>query len=199
MKLKTIKSLIQEILSGAILMMGSVSYAQDGVHIRVADASSSDAQKCVQLQIANPTGGALSLSSQNYRLFYNADNLKLDESSMKQALPSDQYQLRLVQHVAGVDASGTGDLAFENNLGFINFSIVQNNLEKAGVALSPDFVNIAEMCFAVSDETAPMSIILAREEATAAYGRAYIELSSINGESKLISTSVAEYTDYLTQ
>lgn len=175
--------------------------AQTGLNVELIASTSTDTQlKCVNLAVsAAGASEPVRLSSQNYRMYYNSANIKLVESSLDLNLPKDGYQMKLVQHVLGVDATGTGDLPFEGNLGFINLSVVQNNLQVPGVLLSPDHQTIVQMCFEVKDSSQPMQIVLARSEATSQYGRAYIELSSVDMKSELKSTKIVSYKDYLTQ
>ena len=179
----------------------SALLAQTGLNVElIASPSTDTSHKCVDLSVsAADASEPVRLSSQNYRMYYNSANIKLVESSLDLNLPKDGYQMKLVQHVSGVDATGTGDLPFEGNLGFINLSVVQNNLQIPGVLLSPEHQTIVKMCFEVNDSGQPMQIVLARSEATSQYGRAYIELSSVDMKSELKSTKIVSYKDYLTQ
>ncbi len=168
--------------------------AQANLSMAVIPSNKTVEQQCVELTLTN-NAIPLRLSSQNYRLYYSADNLSLDEASLVSKLPNDLYQLKLVQHVGGIDASGRGDLDFENNLGFINFSIVHTNIKVQGAELSSDNTSIVDMCFDVQDFDQDISIVLAREEVTSTYGRAYIELSTQDEKNTLASTSISEYKD----
>ena len=105
-------------LSCMVLSIGGFSQAE--INIELEQSEKSGSQQCVSLRMSDPGSASHSLSSQNYRIFYGADNLKLNEQSLISELPEDIYQLRLVQHVDGVDASGRGGLDFENNLSLIH-------------------------------------------------------------------------------
>ena len=108
------------------MALSAVGFSQTAINIELEQSEKSGSQQCVSLKMSDPGSADHSLSSQNYRIYYGADNLKLNEESLISELPESLYQMRLVQHVNGVDASGRGDLNFESNLGFINFAIVHS-------------------------------------------------------------------------
>lgn len=184
-----------------LLFIHSFLGAQSGLQIELTSQSKieSEHQQCVRLMLKSDNLNALSLSSQNYRMYYNVDNLSLDESSLAMQLPDDKYQIKLVQHVPGIDASGIGLLPFEKNLGFINLSIVHNNVAVPGIALNSEGLPIADMCFSVKDWNKPMSVVLAREDMTSAYGRAYIEVSSLDADKAFVPIKIKAYKDYIVQ
>lgn len=189
---------VKTYLTALLCTMAIMSYGQSGMSVGIVEVSSaSDAQTCVHLEVKNlASDESTMLSSQNYRLFYSAGSIGLIDSTVQLALPSDIYQLRMVQHVDGVDASGTGDLPFEDKLGFINFSVVQSNLQRPGIEVSTSPVSIVEMCFENKNPDQVSSIVLARENVTTSYGRAYIELSVLGEGEQILPSTVKEYKDY---
>ncbi len=190
---------MRRIISSIFLMTVTCSMiiGQEGLSVKIVESDIVEKKQCIDLQVSNESSEMIHLSSQNYRMYYGSANLSLIEESMSLNLPEEIYQLKLVQHVSGVDAQGRGALDFDNNLGFINFSIVHNNIKQKGSELSKDALSIVEMCFSVEDPSEPMSIVLAREETTAAYGRAYIELSAQNKVNELKSTEISQYKDFI--
>lgn len=181
----------------ATLLFNIVLIGQQGLSVKIVESGLVDDRQCIDIKVNNNTADEINLSSQNYRMYYGSGNLMLDESSMALRLPSEIYQFKLVQHVSGVDASDRGPLDFDDNLAFINFSIVHNNIKQKGASISTEDLSIVEMCFKVLDKSKPMSIVLAREDSTAAYGRAYIELSALNEGNELKSTEIGQYTDFI--
>jgi hypothetical protein len=175
--------------------------AQSDLQIELTSQSKIDAEhkQCIRLVLKSEESTVLSLSSQNYRMYYNVDNLSLDEASLAMQLPEDKYQIKLVQHVPGIDASGIGLLPFEKNLGFINLSIVHNNVAVPGIPLNAAGLPIADMCFTVKDWKKPMSVVLARQDMTSAYGRAFIEVSSLDANKSFVPMKIKTYKDYIVQ
>ncbi len=111
-------------------------------------------------------------------------------------MQEDLYQLKLVQHVDGVDVSGRNSLEFQNNLGFINFSIVHTNFKQKGAPITGNALEIAQMRFEVNDFEKDQ-VVLAREEMTSTYGRSYVELSTHNSENTLGTTSISKYKNLI--
>ena len=185
------------LLSLGCMALSMVGYSQAEINIELEQSEKSGNQQCVSLKMSDPGSADHSVSSQNYRIYYGAENLTLDEQSLKTELPEDLYQMRLVQHVAGVDASGRGGLEFEGNLGFINFAIVHSNLKQAGAKISAEGIEVASMCFTVADFDEKISVVFAREEMTSKYGRAYVDISTQNSKQDLLSTTVNQYDDLI--
>jgi len=187
---------MKKLMACATVILLTVSlYGQTDLSLQINKGNQLEKQQCVSLSITNSSDEQINLSSQNYRMYYGADNLKLIEESLKSSLQDDLYQLKLVQHVDGVDATGRGALEFDNNLGFINFSIVHTNFKQKGAPITDSVLEIAQMCFEVADFEKDIQVVLAREEMTSTYGRAYVELSTHNSENTLGSTSINQYKD----
>lgn len=185
----------------SILLISGLVQAQSSLEITLSESKKLEKEQmeCIHLMVRSSTDDQLQLSSQNYRMYYNSDNLSLDDVNIKMMLPEDKYQMKLVQHVPGVDATGIGNLEFENNLGFINISVVHSNIALPGVAINKQNLPIAEMCFKVKNWGQPKSVILAREDLTAAYGRAYIEISSLDAQKVFIPMKIVSYKDFVLQ
>ena len=168
------------------------------VQLKHLDDNERNSESCFNLQLSASQSDNIHLASQNYRLFYNSDNLSFIPNSLDLDLPNDKYQLKLVQERKDVDASGMGQLEFEENLGFINFSVVLQNTQSGGVLIetNDNWMPVANMCFKVDDFSKEQSIVLARSQLTADYGRAFIELSYIGEDSKVETAVIASYTDY---
>ena len=154
-------------------------------------------QSCFNLEVRAVGDAKIGLASQNYRIFYNSGNLSLKKKGITLSLPVDTYDLKIVQDLKGVNAQGTGELYFEKNLGFINFSVVLQNIQAGGILLNGEqWSQIAQMCFDINDFDDPISIILARDEMTASYGRAFIEFSYIDESDQVGAALITSYTDY---
>ena len=191
----------KESLKVLVLIIGmalsAIGISQTDINIELEQSEKSGSQQCVSLKMSDLGSTDHSLSSQNYRIYYGADNLKLKEESLQSELPESLYQMRLVQHVDGVDASGRGNLKFESNLGFINFAIVHSNLKQSGTTISSEGIKVASMCFEVQDFDKEIAVVFAREAVTSSYGRAYVDISTQNSKQDLLPTTVNQYDDCL--
>ncbi len=184
------------LLVGFILMTSTVIFSQGRSDLRISQDSMEGDIVCAQLQLKYK-GESASLASQNYRIFYSSGTLKYMDNQSSMLLPDDYYTYNVVQHMTQVDASGIGDLAFEDNLGFINTAIILNNSRTGGLELREDdqWLPIIELCFEKVSDDGNMEIILARKELTAPYGRAFIELSQLGVSGEIIGLPIDVYSD----
>lgn len=152
---------------------------------------------CFALELSLTDEQQVYLASQNYRLFYNAAELGFlpDQTGIK--LPDENYDIRIVQNLSGIDASGVGKLKFENNLGFINATVVlMGSLNSALVMDQPgEWINVTDFCFEKLSENAEAHIIFARADKTSAYGRAYSEISVLGAGEEMLSLQIARFGD----
>lgn len=181
------------------LIIPLFSNGQQDISIRVSLDNFDDDKSvaCFSVEITGQQPG-MRLASQNHRLFYNSSNMTLQEHTLQLNSGPEEYQVKLVQHLKGIDASGIGQIPFEQNLGFINYSIVLKDLQNGGISL--DFENkwakISSMCFEVKDKAEDMRVTLARNDLTAEYGKAFIELSAMDSAKNISSVKVSNYIDY---
>lgn len=171
--------------------------AQNSTDIRFVEASADKTNSCFDLQLEY-TGEDVALASQNYRIFYSSASMKFLKEQTSIYLPEEQYSFNIVQHNEGVDASGIGGLSFEKNLGFINATIIFNDPRSEGFVLSQNnqWSSILQFCFeALSSDVKPQ-IVLARQDVSSSYGRAFVELSSVDEKGAINSLEIDKYFDY---
>ncbi|HLO53292.1 MAG TPA: gliding motility-associated C-terminal domain-containing protein [Saprospiraceae bacterium] len=141
---------------------------------------------CYKIGVTNTGDQNFYLAGQNYRLFYDSEKIEFIEISGSSCLPTGIYTpFELVNTVKNVNATGTGDLPFEDNLGFINGYIDLNDTQNGGLFIEPDStLYSARLCFEILDkslEVACFDITLANEEETSDYATAFNEISVWNG------------------
>lgn len=154
-------------------------------------------QFCYILELKLEEEQKVFLASQNYRLFYNASEMKYRPDLSSLILSEENYDLRIVQDLTGIDASGVGVLPFESNLGFINATIVLMGSSHTGTSLrGPDIpVEIGQFCFEPIKPKAEPKIVFARKNYTSAYGRAYSEISIFNLDQNVSTLNITHYGD----
>jgi len=179
-------------LSLSCYLTGQVS-----ADIRIVTNQSNDRSTCYTIQLDYHGENPTSLASQNYRLFYDASAMTLLDGKEMVFLPEELYTFNIVQHNEGVDASGVGDLSFEHNLGFINATIIFQDPRSEGLVLQSqgEWNPIFQLCFADKESDSPKQLILAREDLTSSYGRAFVELSAVDQSGAVYSLQVKEYFD----
>lgn len=156
---------------------------------------------CYHISIVNESTEVINLAGQNFRLFYDSEYFELETLELMSLLPTPQYSsLFVVQSIEHLNATGLGNLTFEDDLGFLNFFIDLNNIISGGIELQADGMKtgLAEICFnaniSTSDSFCP-SIILAREDETQAYANAFIEISEWINSSQQQSLNIIAFDD----
>ncbi len=180
---------------------GSCFLIGQATDIRIAptdQSESSDYSGCYNIEL-DYHGDEVALASQNYRIFYSSASLLFNEEKSGLVISPDDYTFNVVQHNQGIDASGIGELSFESNLGFINATILFKDPRLAGQRLTEDegWTSIVRFCFEATDATdvGNPEVILARKDLTAPYGRAFVELSVVDGNESIAALPIKTYTD----
>ena len=155
---------------------------------------------CYKIGVINTGDQDFYLAGQNYRLFYDSEKIEFIEDSGLSCLPFGVYTpFQLVSTAINIDATGTGNLPYEDNLGFINCFIDLNDTQNGGSFIEPDSaLYTARLCFNVLDTSlnvACFDITLANEEETADYAAAFNEISVWNGPNSTGAAIGEEYFD----
>ncbi len=157
------------------------SHAQNNFDIRFElDNVNCTAQTVCYRVALRPSNGSFGLAGQKYRLFYDASELTYTSGT---SLLSGAYTpFTLVQNVV-VDATGTGSLPFEANLGFLNFGMDLNDVVTGGISLpAATWTPTANLCFdilldPIGDANTCVDIVWARDGVTSEYASAFVEVS----------------------
>ena len=180
-----------------LIFSSSYIVAQVTTDMRLEVASQKEKTVCYNIDVRQFGGNdAVMLAGQNYRFFYSSESLDFDESSWDLKLKDTEYTFKLVQHQNKVDATGVGTLAFENDLGFINASIILNGTNSHGSFLKKNaWITLAKMCFDKVGIQADQQVVIARSNLTSAYGRAYVELSYVDADGLIQSLPIRSTQD----
>lgn len=188
---------ITKMIETLLLTFFSLSLiGQSATEIRLNPTDDGETHKCYNLEL-NFSGEQAVLASQNYRLFYDASSISLMDTIVDMFLPEEQYTFSIIQHNDGVDASGIGKLEFEKTLGFVNATVILNDPRYGGYDLLDNqlWQPIVKFCFQIVDDMIPAKIILARDELTATYGRAFVELSVADSNGSIQPLPISKYYD----
>ncbi len=106
-------------------------------------------QVCYQLEVKNTSGDDWTLGDQNYRLFFDGDLMTVN--SVTSLLPSSHYGSAMIDQnikITGQEAGSPLD-DIDNNLGFLDFGIVQTNKTNPAAATivnATTFTPVAVIC-----------------------------------------------------
>ena len=147
---------------------------------------------CYDINIRS-TGDSYTLGNQQYRLFYNSQVAEF-VSGVSQLSNSEFGPLTLEggTPIENTNANGLGSLSYEDDLGFVNFSILlQNPASGSTVTIgSGAFMTTAQLCFTMSDETISNSNVCfeatwARNGVTDGYNSSMVEIQEWSDGSNL--------------
>lgn len=184
MKIVTVRNL-KFLLFPIMMLTTIITYGQSIVVIlnketKIDTNEEIDRKDCFKIQLKNKSSKSVGLAGQNYRLYYNSDAIILDEKQIQSFLPSSYTSINLIQHAYDVNATGFGVLPFESHLGFINLATDYMMSSGKPVTIgSSETVDIARLCFNVTDETKDADLTWAREDLTQTYATAFVEIASV--------------------
>lgn len=159
--------------------------AESSYDIRLHMTSTSTSQSCYQIQLKSNNYESWKLSGQNYRLYFDADQVQYLPSNSTSLLPSQYTEYTDVSYFNGVNATGYGLLPYESNLGFINSYIDLDNLLIGGVDVPNDqsWLPTVELCFEhiaqglIDEDVVGFDTSWGRDGLTNGYARAYVEIA----------------------
>ena len=155
-------------------------------------------QLCYDVALKYEGNNKIMIASQNYRFFYSSATLEYDEKTSVLLLPEETYTYKLVQHKNHVNGSSIGQLSFDQDLGFINTSVILNSTNSLGAGLdrlAPE-LKLLRLCFNDVGE-GDRHILPARQGLTKDYGRAYVDVSYVGEGGRISSLEFSSYKDIL--
>jgi len=143
---------------------------------------STDEEQRVEIYLLNNSSEDIKLAGQNYRLYYDSESSIFDDKSITSNLSEAYSKIKVVEHFFDIDASGFGPLSFDSHLGFINFHIDFNEIEKDAILIeSNGKLKITEFSF-LGDELP--NIVWGQKNITKSYATAFVELAQISNTTK---------------
>lgn len=181
----------------------SVTFSQEKFEIRLVPTNAGDDPGivCFDTQFKNTSDQRIELAGQNYRLFYDALQLKyLDDRDVRSYLPASTYdEVDLNQALHNIDARGYGNLLFSQNLGFINYSIrlTEDHSKVVSLPAESGWLSTSNICFQLNDNYGTVSLIWAREGLTDGYATAFTEVSVLDNDELDKPAMIQIYQDYI--
>ena len=161
-----------------LLLVSTQGFAQSN-QLFFHSTAIEEGSQCYEIILrSTDTGGAL-LSSQNFRMYYDASVLRFDRLKSLSLLPSAGYgEIKVMQAVHNSNALGFGGLEFAANLGYVNLAI-NDRRDKANLLPIPKDMDLAmaSICFEVVDATGDPTLVWARYPLTSGYSSAFTEVA----------------------
>jgi len=152
----------------------------------------------VDVEVRYDGEGDFRLADQNIRLYYDADQLELHKDYSRSDLPQDLYSNIRWHEVFEVQtADHVNQLSFDDELGFLSFSIELKEKRIGGITLAGDntWQRIAVLNFKVEDADALSQIVWSTPEGTNKYATAFVEVMEWIAPFNTEASSVTTYVD----
>lgn len=193
---------MKTILCIVFALIGHVSYAIEDVSVRLSPSfyDPSSGSIYVDVEIRYDGMGNFRLADQNIRLFYDADQLHLQKDYSRSDLPQDLYSnIKWYEVMENLSADHVNQLRFDDELGFINFSIDLEQDTRGGITLARDhsWQRIAVLNFKVEDASALSQIVWSTPEVTDKYATAFVEVMEWVAPNRTRKTDITNYIDAL--
>ena len=138
---------------------------------------------CYEVQLMSSGDSDFTLGDQNYRLFYNSEVGSFTSVVSRLDNAFQPATLSNGTPIENQNAAGVGDLDFDDDLGFVDFSInlVSQNAGSDEIISTNAFTPTAEICFVVSEEAIANADVCfetawARTELTGVYNPSELEI-----------------------
>ena len=158
---------------------------QFGVALELKTIDCSTGMACYNVNVSTANDESFILGGQRYQLFYNSAVGSFVSGTSSLGSEFRDLALQASTPIENVNATGIGDLAFEADLGFINFTILLEDPESSTVFVDPGFpITTAELCFAISDPAIAGTDVCfaatwAREGVTNPYNASMVEIDAL--------------------
>ncbi len=184
--MKTIFLFFALFLSVSSTLLGS------NIEVRFASQPSSSVDRlAVKVEVRNTSNTKIVLADQNYRLYYDSEKMSFDDKNSTSSLASDTYsELNLFEHfshISPVDRT--------HEMGFINFSILLQDLINGGVQLPADskWLSVATLYFDMTDhDIDDHEFIWSRTGVTDDYATAFVHMTEWIAP-KVVQSLVIDY------
>jgi len=199
--MKTFSTYLIATLASVLFTVSSLSASELEVRFDKAQFDETKQELYVNVQLRNTSQADITLAGQNYRFYYDSEVLALDTEASASALPGKKYSaLALNDHKSGIQADKVNQVTFDDNLGFVNFTIDLDDLRDGGISLTTDkWTTVARLKFDVKKMEAGYDLVWGREGATDRYATAFVELQEWKSSSSLEKIDIVYYGDLSSQ
>ena len=189
------------------LWQTSTGQSQWDIQLSLGSVDCPNEQVCYQVGLQNTSGSDWALGDQNYRFFFDGDNMTV--VSVSSLLPPAFYGSANIDQ--NIKISGQGQQAasplddIDDNLGFLDFSIVQVNKSNppgATQIITNSYTPVAEICIdvingAMYDTTGTKCLVMyhSRPSTAGAITNQYTTISENNLPNSTIATIGVNFDD----
>lgn len=163
------------------MTMSFLLSAQSDLVTSIAQGENSSSELCADITVTNTTDEEAKILGQNVRIFYNSEKLSFNNITLTEGTSESAFSLEVVTDKRNLRKNGKGQLAFENQLGFVNYNVtLENDYLFEGIVNPAEDLKVQKVCFTkLSADVNISDIVLAQDGITDKYSRAYTQIESI--------------------
>ena len=169
--------------------------AQSNLEVQLTKTTIKNEKFCVNVELTNPGLVPLNIDGQNIRIFYNSEKLRFENVFLNGQLPIESYDLDLQSDVFGLQSTSSNQLDFDNNMGFVNYTITAKDFrDHNGIIDAGQNIHAHTICFKnYRQEVDSKDIVLAAIGKTDQYSKAYtMTIASAINEEILLPTNLSD-------
>jgi len=183
-----------------LAFMSHMACANEDVSLRLLPSFFDEATQTVYVDVEIRYNGVghFYLADQNIRLFYDSDQLELVKDHSRSDLPQDLYSsIQWHEVMEHLEADHINQLSFDDELGFVNFSIDLQENKEGGISIAEDhsWQRIAVLNFKVEDKEALSQITWSTADKTSEYASAFVKVMEWKGPNNIRAAAVDTYID----
>ena len=152
----------------------------------------------VDVEMKYDGAGTFTLADQNYRLYFDSELLTLNEEMSRSDLPTDLYsKVQFLEILEGLEAGIINELPFDDDLGFINFTIDLQDSRDGGLEIreEDEWQRVAVLNFKVKDASSLSQIVWSTNDKTERYATAFVEIMEWLAPNHTEPVQVQEFID----
>jgi len=190
---------ITKTLALAISLLFSIQMTGSDIELRF-NATQHDVQNDelhVSIEVRYTQAGQYTLAGQNYRFYYDSETMTMSEEAIDLNLSRAVYgDVQIDAHTAGISADRVNQITFDDNLGFVNFSVSSNN-KAGGLTITEEdgWVSVASLKFELERGASSYDIVWGRNGMSDLYATAFVEIAQQVGGSNIAVSTISSYGD----
>lgn len=197
--MKNLQTNLKNLLATIAIVLFATTINATHVDIRMVTETIHADELYVNIQIKNSDNHEMVLAGQNYRIYYNAAAMELDQKGSKSLLNTKRYaSIEFTQVLEHMDAQGAGELSFDEDLGYANFSIDLKDLQNGGEKLNAqsNWKTVARLKFRLNAAANEFQAIWGREGKSDTYATAFVNVAEWKAPYNTVIAEVNAYGDY---
>lgn len=177
----------------------NVLQATQSIEVRLSHNKIVKEKRSLYVDIEVRATERLILAGQNYRIYYPSDVVSIDVSASVSKLPESLYTpLRFSNEWEHIRAKESGQIAFDQDMGFINFYVELLDLQKGGNVIEggDEWVKLATLKFDIKKDIQSLEMLWGRVGLSEDYATAFVQIAEWQESMVTADVEIQKHIDY---